>query len=1184
MAVADIPYSVPDVPWDEAFGKHRARVAVEAEADAVRLHLQWRRRDHDAHERQIIIVHGQSGRRVENLARADINREFADLVFEPVGGPGEYHVYYLPYQVQYQGGWYGGNYLPVEVNADPAWLTANGLDDPADGKWKSLPQARVLEIEARNEFSRFDPMEVVATAEETAALVARAGNPPYIVFPEDRRFAIRMTEDIPLRWAQSGPAQVLSGEPCRNEYYCFQLGVFACTAPVEDVRLTFSDLRPEPAGRPIAASEFTCFNLGGTDWDGSPLSKTVSVPQGKVQALWCGVQIPREAAPGRYRGSVTVSGKGAPPTEVALDFTVSDEVLEDRGDGELWRYSRLRWLNSTLAMDDDIVAPYTPMTLEGSRVGCLGRALEVSADGLPAAIRSGDKEILAAPMRLVLEGEGLGTPLQQAPAECSRHGEGAVSWAARGRQGAVDTYCRGRMEFDGHVQLTVTLRPDKDTPVKDIRLQMPFRKEIATYLMGMDHAGGLRKPDFRWEWGGKVYYDSFWLGDYDAGLQCELRGATYCGPMVNLYWALGQLQPPATWSNEGKGGVTIQEEGDVVTATAYCGDRVLPAGEDFTLEFAFLITPVKPLDSASHFKTRYYHAYEPVEKIAQTGANVVNIHHANELNPYINYPFLTTDKMKAYVDAAHERDMKVKIYYTLRELTNHVAEMWALRSLGHEVLAPGSGGGYPWLREHLGRDYQCSWYEQQPDGEACASIVNSGLSRWYNYYLEGLQWLVQNVGIDGLYNDDVSYDRQIMKRVRKILQRNRPGSMIDLHSNTSFSHGPANQYMEFFPYIDRLWFGEFFDYDSPPDYWLTEISGIPYGLMGEMLQNGGNKWRGMVYGMTARMPWCGDPRSVWGVWDDFGIDEAEMLGYWEPECPVDTGREDILATAYVREGRTLIAVASWAPRTAQVKLQIDWEALGLDPRRAHLYAPQIDDYQFEALFSVEDEIPIPARRGWLLWVDEQPREAPPVMLEATRAYERRQVLLQDDFPGQAPADAWRATLSPRPGTKLSVAEGKVTFESLAHSIAYATRDLPPGVTMVECVVNTGSDGGMTWGPGLALWWGERFLRLNLRTVEGRAGVDDGTNQWLVPAGIAANTDYHLRLRLEAEKIVAELSDDGEWWTTVHEVPRSQYAGEPSAVSIGKMSGDGADTDADAEPNLQGSCSVERLRVYGDRGE
>ena len=41
----------------------------------------------------------------------------------------------------------------------------------------------------------------------------------------------------------------------------------------------------------------------------------------------------------------------------------------------------------------------------------------------------------------------------------------------------------------------------------------------------------------------------------------------------------------------------------------------------------------------------------------------------------------------------------------------------------------------------------------------------------------------------------------------------------------------------------------------PPEQWLVEVSGIPYGLMGEMLQGGGNKWLGMVYGMTTRFGW-----------------------------------------------------------------------------------------------------------------------------------------------------------------------------------------------------------------------------------------------------------------------------------------------------------------------------------------
>ena len=197
-------------------------------------------------------------------------------------------------------------------------------------------------------------------------------------------------------------------------------------------------------------------------------------------------------------------------------------------------------------------------------------------------------------------------------------------------------------------------------------------------------------------------------------------------------------------------------------------------------------------------------------------------------------------------------------------------------------------------------------------------MVTSGASRWYNYYLEGLNWLVRNVEIDGLYLDDVTYDRQILKRMRKIMERARPGCLIDLHSNTLFSHGPANQYMEFFPYVDRLWFGEGFNYDDPPDYWLTEVSGIPFGLMGEMLQDGGNKWRGMLYGMTARMPWRDDIGPLWRLWDEFGIAEARMIGYWEKDCPVRTDQPGVLATVYTRPGKTLVSRGQLGRRSGVV--------------------------------------------------------------------------------------------------------------------------------------------------------------------------------------------------------------------------------------------------------------------------
>ena len=419
----------------------------------------------------------------------------------------------------------------------------------------------------------------------------------------------------------------------------------------------------------------------------------------------------------------------------------------------------------------------------------------------------------------------------------------------------------------------------------------------------------------------------------------------------------------------------MREKDEQVVIRAYSGERIIKAGEELHFDFSLLLTPFKPIDTAKHWQQRYYHQYGAVDKALEAGANIVNIHHANETNPYINYPFLRTDEMRDYIKYIHDKGMKAKIYYTVRELSNHVVEMWALRSLGDEIFVKGPGGGYSWLQEHLEKDYIRAWFD--PNWQD-AAIITRGTSRWNNYYIEGLAWLLKNVEIDGLYIDDMAYGREVMKRVRKVLDRLRPGCLIDLHSWNHFNERAgfascANLYLENLPYVDRIWFGEGFDYNESPDYWLIEISGIPYGQMGEMLQGGGNPWRGMVYGMTARMPWAGNPERIWKVCDEFGIEEADMLGYWLPTCPVKTDRQDVLATAYRQPERTLVALASWADAPVECQLQIDWQSLGLRENKAKISAPAIKDFQEAASFKPGDKIPIETGRGWLLFIEKYPR-------------------------------------------------------------------------------------------------------------------------------------------------------------------------------------------------------------------
>jgi hypothetical protein len=540
--------------------------------------------------------------------------------------------------------------------------------------------------------------------------------------------------------------------------------------------------------------------------------------------------------------------------------------------------------------------------------------------------------------------------------------------------------------MDGTLDYAIALTAERAADLRDIRLEIPLRGEVARYQLGLGRAGDLAPDHYDWRWDVQHNQDGAWIGTVNAGLAFHLRDEHYRRPLNTNFYHQQPLRMPASWDNGGQGGIRLAREGGRYLATAFSGPRHLEAGQTLRYDLVLRITPFKPIRPAEHFAERYFHKYADLDQIKAEGADVVNIHHATPVNPWINYPFLAADAMKRYVEAAHARGMAVKIYDTVRELSDRAPELPVLESLTgcrlgadgrpapppcSEVLSPGPGGGFSWLQEHLDGDYIAAWHVPE---NRDAAVIDAGESRWHNYYVEGLDWLARNLGIDGLYLDDVAYDRTTMKRVRKVLQARRPHPLIDLHSANQFNprDGYVNSallYMELFPYIDRLWFGEEFDYQkTSPAYWLTELSGIPYGLMGEMLQDGGNPWRGMLFGMTNRLPWTGgDPRRLWRLWDRFGIEQADMVGWWVHDAPVGTGRDDVLATAYVRKGeRTLVALASWAPEKTAVPLRIDWKALGLAPGRATLVAPAVEGFQPAATFAPGQPIPVEPGKGWLL--------------------------------------------------------------------------------------------------------------------------------------------------------------------------------------------------------------------------
>ena len=960
--------------WDQdSLGNHRVVVNLDKDADAAMVNIPWRRKDMNPEEKEVIIISASSGKRITNIIRVNVTREYGEFIFEPIDGKGEYYFYYLPYFDHGRSNYPTVEYYKPEDLADPAWKkrTSN----------MSLVNAVAVEMQSINEFHSFYPMEVIATADEVYDFLQKHGDKDYLLFPEDRYHPIKMWTDLPYRWIKDDLKSVLEDEVRQGEYYAFQIGLYAKDEDIEDINILFSNLQSSVSS--IPSSAFSCFNKYGRDWTLEPLVKKVYVEKGKVQPLWMGVMIPEDAKPGIYKADIKIMPNVMENQSIRLELEVKEGLIPAHGDDNPYSHSRLRWLDSDIASDNDVIPPYIPMKVDNNVIKLLGRDLVLGPDGLPWQVKGFFSEemtgiekefrpLLSDRMKFeITDSEGEIIKPDDSSLSFLSMDEGLVSWKAGSRIDKFDLKVKGQIEFDGFMEYKVELKAKEKISIKDISFIIPLDKEVGKYMLGLGRKGGFAPDEFDYKWDPFFNNDGPWIGDVNLGLQSSFRDENYERPLNTNFYQQKPLNMPTSWYNEGKGGIRLERSDGSYNIIAYTGARTIEKGEVLNFNIQFLITPFRSIDTKSHWHNRYYHRYEPVDSILAYGGNTINVHHATEINPYINYPFMTPEIMKEYIDEAHSKDARVKIYYTVRELSNICPEIWALKSLGDEILSYGPGGGYSWLQEHLDGNYIPAWFV--PDIRD-AAVINSGVSRWHNYYLEGLNWLAKNVGIDGLYIDDVAFDRSIMKRVRKILLRENPDALIDLHSANQFNPrdgfaNSANLYMEHFAYIDRLWFGEYFDYDAGPEYWLTEVSGVPFGLMGEMLQDGGNPWRGMIYGMTSRAPWSGDPSPIWKLWDEFGIQDSQMTGYWIDDCPVKTGRPDVLATVYEKNGSALIALASWADGPARIELDIDWEALGLDPAKVKMVAPSVKDFQEETEFTVGESFQVPAGKGYLIIVN-----------------------------------------------------------------------------------------------------------------------------------------------------------------------------------------------------------------------
>ena len=222
-----------------------------------------------------------------------------------------------------------------------------------------------------------------------------------------------------------------------------------------------------------------------------------------------------------------------------------------------------------------------------SLISLWGRRVLLSPQGFPQQITSffaaDGKDTTDQPTNILAENihfhftglaDGKDIRLKSAPIQFIDRSEKGMIWQVNSSAEGLMMVVIGNMGANGLLDYTVMVKALQDLDLKEIVMHIPFEKGVAKYAVGVGLNGDYH-PDslYHWKWDTKnVKKTGVWIGTVNAGLQYSLL-------------------IPASWSNQGKGGIDIGIKGKSMLASNYSGARHLQKGEILYYNFSLLVTP-----------------------------------------------------------------------------------------------------------------------------------------------------------------------------------------------------------------------------------------------------------------------------------------------------------------------------------------------------------------------------------------------------------------------------------------------------------------------------------------------------------------------------------------------------------------------------------------------------------------
>lgn len=630
-------------PGGHYCGDIRARVELSAN-DVVNneatVQVYWRRRDPNPQVKGVIVTDesGSGG----FVVTADVTGDCGIVSFARPGlSSGTYFIYYLPFIQNNGGAWLElnwGNCTDQENSEANLCVQGRRRLAGADICSTATPSADlVVSLETRDSFNSFTEMEMMSTADETAAArVALNVNAPFVgVFPEDASNSVRVFDaGLPVKWAlKAGLPLSYKVSTSPGTWLPFQLGLWAYAGSVVNMTGSFTDFISSGSGASISGSVFTILNFGGIGLDGVSFSKNYTLLNGDCGSLWVGADIPTTTTAGIYTGTVSLSAIGVVSSiTVPIEITISGDPVPFNGFEDPTSMSRLSWLNSARGLEDTVPAPFLPVTATLNADNTLtvttaNKMILINALGMPSSIsvnysrvRRGEPQVLShellsspvifsflAPSGEQVIGEAL------TGVEIVSLTNSSVEWFSSYSVqlpvgSSVFVNVSGSVDFTGTMNYGVTVFATEATAdLSDIQLSVPVAAAVAQYIVGGGSQDASTYVDLNWRWSNSTSSNKILVGCAEAGILLNLKGDgdEWNSPMFGADFPIVPFVP-TSWGGfdalpeNNKYGINVTKG----TLTAFSGPRTSLQSTPVTFLFALTLTPSKAVNWTSHWATR----------------------------------------------------------------------------------------------------------------------------------------------------------------------------------------------------------------------------------------------------------------------------------------------------------------------------------------------------------------------------------------------------------------------------------------------------------------------------------------------------------------------------------------------------------------------------------------------------